>query len=235
MQTQVHPTPSFSSRSLRTYPLPFSTAKDFFQDSPWLKIPPHRRGEILIEPVFPRLGLLGGSSAGEGKMSKIAALAARRRQKENEKQSTTNINIRDAAEESVSSLSKLRAATTHTSYPLKQRPTTLRPNQESLSAVDQKQELPSPEYTPPTIQEEKNRTLVKIDLSDVIQPVAEVADLQANPSSFARTLMISHENASHFTPEPPNPFPQHAITSFDFLKPSPDDVVLKAQNYKGPR
>jgi len=229
MPTQVHPTPSFSSKSLNTYHLPPSTAKDFFQDSPWLNIPPHRRAEILIEPVFPRLGLLGGSSAGEGKMSKIAALAARRRQKENEKQNTTNIDTTN------SSLSKLRAATAHTSYPLKQHPTTPRPTPESISALSQKQEFPSPKYPPPTIQEEKNYTTLKRDLSDVVQSVADVTDLQAKPSSFARTLMISHENSLHFTPEPPNPFPQRAITFFDFLKPSPDDMVLKAQNFKGPR
>jgi elongation factor 1 alpha-like protein len=237
MPTQVHTTPSSSSISLNTYRLALSTAKNFFQDSPWLNIPPHRRAEILIVPLFPRLGLLGGSPAGEGKMSKIAALAARRRQKENEKQNTMNTDTTDAVEDSASSLSRLRSATAHTSYPLKQRPMTLRPTPESTSTLGQKEEFPSPEYPPPTTQEDKdkNKTIPKMDLSDAIQSIAEVAELQAKPSSFARTLMVSPGNALHLTPEPFNPFPQRAITTFDFLKPSPDDMVLKAQNSKGPR
>jgi elongation factor 1 alpha-like protein len=235
MPAQVHPTPSSSSKSLNTYHLPPSTAKDFFQDSPWLKIPPHRRAEILVEPAFPRLGLLGGSSAGEGKMSKIAALAARRRQKENEKQNTTNTDTTDVLEDSTSSLSKLRAATAHTSYPVKQRPMTTRRIPESTSILDQKPEFASPEYPPPSIQREKNKTILKADPSEAIESVANVADLQAKPSLFARTLMVSPENALPLSPEPPTPLPEPAISSFDFLKPSPDDVVLKARNSKGPR
>src|SRR5947207_10758761 len=66
---------------------PFSAA-EFFRDSPWLNIPPHRKGEILVESLYPRGGLKGGSSSSSrtpplntasGKMSKLAALAAARK------------------------------------------------------------------------------------------------------------------------------------------------------------
>ncbi|PGH27701.1 translation elongation factor Tu [Polytolypa hystricis UAMH7299] len=61
------------------------SAVDFFKDSPWLNIPAHRRAEILVEPLYPRLGLLGGAPEGGGKMSKLAALAAARKKRESEK------------------------------------------------------------------------------------------------------------------------------------------------------
>ena len=71
------------------YPAPPSTAHfsaaDFFRDCPWLNIPSHRKSEILIEPLYPRLGLLGGAPENGGKLSKLAALAAARKKKEGEK------------------------------------------------------------------------------------------------------------------------------------------------------
>lgn len=45
---------------------------EFWDDSPWGKIPSSRRADILVESVFPTGGLLGGS--GGGRSSKLAAL-----------------------------------------------------------------------------------------------------------------------------------------------------------------
>lgn len=60
-----------------------SSTAYFFKDSPWLDIPKERRGDILIEPLYPRGGLLGGSSSQvTGKISKLAALAAARKKKD---------------------------------------------------------------------------------------------------------------------------------------------------------
>ncbi|KAI9873272.1 MAG: Hsp70 suppressor, GTPase facilitates ribosomal subunit dissociation [Pleopsidium flavum] len=76
------------------YPIPFPSvpcsgsfsAAEFFQDSPWLNLPIQRRGEILIEPLYPRIRLLGGASTtADGKVSKLAALAAARKKKETDK------------------------------------------------------------------------------------------------------------------------------------------------------
>ncbi|KAL8656937.1 MAG: hypothetical protein Q9226_002426 [Calogaya cf. arnoldii] len=65
--------------------VPFS-AQAFFADAPWRNVPPERQGEILIQPLYPQGGLRGGSfGAGDAKISKIAALAAARKKKENEK------------------------------------------------------------------------------------------------------------------------------------------------------
>ncbi|KAI4097916.1 MAG: hypothetical protein LQ344_000188 [Seirophora lacunosa] len=63
----------------------------FFADAPWLDVPVDRQGEILIEPLYPRGGLLGGSSSQGGpKVSKLAALAAARKKKENERSSVVD-------------------------------------------------------------------------------------------------------------------------------------------------
>ncbi|EER41538.1 elongation factor Tu [Histoplasma capsulatum H143] len=75
--------PSSSPYPVPMCPEPFSAA-DFFKDSPWLNIPTRRRADILIEPLYPRLGLLGGAQETSGKVSKLAALAARKR-KESER------------------------------------------------------------------------------------------------------------------------------------------------------
>ncbi|PYI36414.1 hypothetical protein BP00DRAFT_332403 [Aspergillus indologenus CBS 114.80] len=83
----VYPAPPLMSPSPAAH---FSVA-DFFRDAPWLNVPAHRKGEILVEPLYPRLGLLGGApeGAGGGKVSKLAALAAARRKKEGDKAAAT--------------------------------------------------------------------------------------------------------------------------------------------------
>ena len=76
------------------FPIPFPpnpipaahfSAAEFFRDSPWLNVPSHRKADILVEPLYPRMGLLGGAQEGGGKVSKLAALAAARKKKEGEK------------------------------------------------------------------------------------------------------------------------------------------------------
>ena len=215
-----------------------STAKDFFWDSPWLNIPLHRRAEIRVEPVFSRLGLLGGSSTGEGKMSKIAALAAKRRQKEkeNEKQKVAATNTTDLPGDTASSLSKLRIATSHTLYPHKEHPLSSRHNLQSTSRIDQTQEPPPKgDALPPPREQRKDKRTEDSHQPNDAQSGANIADMQAKPSMFARTLMVSCDAAWPLSSRPPTLLPEPVISSFDFLKPSPDDVVLKAQNFKGPR
>lgn len=215
-----------------------STAKDFFWDSPWLNIPLHRQAEIIVEPVFPRLGLLGGSSAGGGKMSKIAALAAKRRQKEkeNEKQKIAGTSTSDLPEDTASSLSKLRIATSHTLYPHKEHPLSSRHELQSTSRIDQTQEPPPKgDALPPSRQQGKDKRTEDTHRPNDAQSGANVADMRAQPSMFARTLMIACDTALPLSSRRPTSLPEPVISSFDFLKPSPDDVVLKAQNFKGPR
>jgi elongation factor 1 alpha-like protein len=225
-----------ASKLLSSYNLAPHTAKSFFQDCPWLNVPSHRRAEILVKPVLPRFGLLGGSSTGEGKMSKLAALAAKRRQKENEKRQDPAADTETVVGDFVSSLRKLRDTTRNDPDSPKGR--SLQPLQDfgfssprehSQRRDSLKQILSSPK------QEENNRRSENVDAREQSQFEEDLADLRAKPSSFAQTLTECQDQASFF-PLESSTFPNGPLVSpFDFTKPSPDDVVLKAQNCKGPQ
>lgn len=221
-QSRQIPYTSQPSHQINSYHLLSLSARDFFHDSPWLNIPPHRRTDILIEPIFPRFGLLGGSSASDSKMSKLAALAARRRQKENEKQ-------QNSVEASASSLSRLGITTRNQPEKTKEPP--LQPHQTSnYKTLSRQTQDPSPvenRSTPLRPQFE--------DQPDSSQAVGKVDDLRAHPSLFASTLMNSRHSASFSLSDPSTSACGSVILPFDFSKPSPDDIVLKAQSFKGPQ
>jgi hypothetical protein len=169
-------------------------------------------------------------------MSKLAALAAKRRQKENEKQGIPAGKPVNSAEDSASSLEKLRIATKRVSSSLKEPTLQPRQNLESETHPKQTQECSSPntKSSQPKQQGEEKRTEDQ-GQPDSAQSEASFGALRAKPSLFARTLVDSGHSASYFPLEPLSSLLDPAVSFFDFSKPSPDDVVLKAQNFKGPR
>ena len=220
------------------------TAAAFFKDAPWLGIPAHRRAEILIEPLYPRVGLLGGASTEcGGKVSKLAALAAARKKKENEK---SNDASSKPSTSSVALLDKLGggrrvnnkaqdglgqpkyhgdplAAILDESMPLaRNRTYTMRKRRSpspSPSSKEKVQEPPEDDHSPPQL------------------PKSVVA----TPSTFARAML----GASAETGDPyaemspltmfklPYEAEMNITESSAFAGPSPDDIVTKAQNSKG--
>ncbi|OQE47367.1 hypothetical protein PENCOP_c001G02677 [Penicillium coprophilum] len=238
------------------YPAPPSTAHfsaaDFFRDCPWLNVPSHRKADILIEPLYPRLGLLGGAPESGGKLSKLAALAAARKKKEGEKvpslpeastPSTPNLeqpktssldhtgtsrSLRDRlaasgrstpkASEGTGSLRRL-ANPSPSSQPVLKQPTseTRKPSVSEVSESMQRvvleaKEGPEPEQTVPTIRASPSTFASTIVGSATGPTVAEPSLLHSNSSDLLRIYGQDHA-------EP-----------FDFAAPSPDDVVLNAQN-----
>lgn len=169
-------------------------------------------------------------------MSKLAALAAKRRQKENEKQQNSNANLETSVEDSASSLSKPRIEPKHkTSHP-NGTPSRLRKNIVSGSSNKTNQEPSFSEQDPPaTMEKEPRQGKDDDDERDHCALEADIGDLRAKPSSFARVLVDFPDTASSFPPKSSAPLKDSFITPFDFTKPSPDDVVLKAQNFKGLR
>ena len=225
---------------------PFS-AKDFFKDSPWLKIPYHRQGEISIESRYTRGGLLGGSSLGGGpKVSKLAALAAARKKKENEKviqqgssSPSTSNSLLDRLSTKANTNSKdpesiLRAVkpTSESALNGVEPPAASSPRKYSI----RKRKDPSP---PPPVVAKKEKPPQEEE--DLLGPPEVLA---AAPSSFARTMIGNANPSPNVDPERP---PVHAaalLTSFStlplntaksnaFTGPSPDDVISNAQNSKG--
>lgn len=209
---------------------------DFFSDSPWLNIPEERRGEILIERLYPQGGLLGGSSKPDGApKSKLAALAAARKKKENQRGDDGQ-----NATSSVALLDKLSG-----------KPRQLRPNSASTLASPQ----PLSAITEQTVSEAPRRysrrkpKVLEFPLDD--QPAKEASTKShslasslierkpevtptADPSMFARTIFgataVSQQHDIQTLDRHTLGLDTHA--EFDFAGPSPDDVVTKAHSTK---
>lgn len=198
---------------------PFSAA-DFFRDSPWLQIPNHRKAQILIEPLYPRGGLLGGSS-NSGKMSKLAALAAKRRQKDSERSASTSTNSGPTQDDYTASLNKLRIT-----QPSRKLEITKMTEPSTIGKIGVDFEaLNTGEVKETTHQRDIEEQ--PLEASSVVDQ-----DIRAQPSAFA-SIMTSHD-AANYSPASIDVLSVDAIAkSFDFAEPSPDDIVTRAQTSKG--
>ena len=214
------------------------TAIDFFNDSPWLSIPEARRGEILIEPIHPRGGLLGGASKSDGApKSKLAALAAARKKKEihgaeNRQNATSSVALldkldhkgRQARPNSVQNLASSESPSAITEQTVNER--TRKDARRKSKGVDA-----SSTHQPLKKASEESNSLT----SPIIEKKPEIIPT-AGPSVFARTIFgapaaSQHEDVSSSDCYMIGP---STYAEFDFAGPSPDDVVIKAQNTKGP-
>ncbi|KAL8731723.1 MAG: hypothetical protein Q9181_004191 [Wetmoreana brouardii] len=218
---------------------------DFFADAPWLNVPKERRGEILIEPLYPQGGLLGGSPIQGGtKTSKLAALAAARKKKENEKQDSAEPRGANASVALLEKLtnkaqndepsngkgltgSKLEAAVSSEarSSPMLQPRKYSKKRQESLHAVA------------PGSKDLKSLSSSAYD-SGESAPGGSIQSMPtAAPSPFAQTIFGSLHEAQ---PSLLESFQSLALSlpqtsrpnakSSPFAGPSPDDLVTKAQS-----
>lgn len=187
---------------------------DFFKDTPWLNVPSERQA-VFIAPLYPRVGLLGGSSDGAPKMSKLQALAAARKKKAQEQKSG-----RSDVEKPMSDLSINGGPKEETTvdpaakqpsrgFPLRKRKDS-NPHEKSLKT-------PSPK---------SDAGMTDPDTQMEIAPIS-----QAEPSAFASTMFSSPvpsaPSASLFT----LPYTAATTAATDpFAGPSPDDVVMAAQS-----
>ncbi|MCJ1478360.1 Hsp70 suppressor, GTPase facilitates ribosomal subunit dissociation [Lambiella insularis] len=223
---------------------PFS-AKDFFEDCPWLNIPPSRKGEILIEPLYPRGGLPGGSAQAAPKVSKLAALAAARKKKENDKSTgdgskplTSSIALLDKLSITGKPSTEGKRTTQETSDYAEKRPK-IGSSESSLLASPvnreprrypaKKPKVPSPvPIQPPDI--DKTPDPIE-DEPEIPPPIA------AAPSAFARTML----GTTHASNNPArtriipaalsfSPYALNLTESNPFAGPSPDDIVANAQS-----
>ncbi|KAL8995477.1 MAG: hypothetical protein Q9188_006796 [Gyalolechia gomerana] len=216
----------------------------FFADAPWLNIPLDRQGEILIEPLYPRSGLLGGSSNQAGsKVSKLAALAAARKRKENEKPNSAESQNSNSA---VALLERLTIKTQRgESFPVEEpigaKPEVSAPAYEAPSAHIRK-------YVKGERRSSQAATTLANEAPDMTAPSTSpnrdsVWDRiapsipTAAPSMFARVMFSPSQDPKPSLDEsfPPLTFSLQQLhgsaTKTDpFLVPSPDDIVKKAQN-----
>ena len=214
------------------------SARDFFKDCPWLKIPLERQALILIEPLCPRGRLLGGSGEAAPKVSKLAALAAARKKKENEKLSERDSK---AITSSTALLDKLRIGDQNAEgkriteeandrsgktarLNLSHTASTSQPATKEGRKYPARKPKAPPEPAPPPQSEEPPSPL-----EDTPEPPPA---LLASPSVFARTMF-----GSASTPDSVinsrlsfSPYTLNIAESNPFADPSPDDVVANAQN-----
>ncbi|KAE8374657.1 P-loop containing nucleoside triphosphate hydrolase protein [Aspergillus bertholletiae] len=231
---------------------PHFSAADFFRDSPWLNVPAHRKADILIEPLYPRLGLLGGAPESGGKVSKLAALAAARKKKEGDKAATTapaqnaetDKTTTPSAEQKGASLS-LRERLAGNGKLQKpegaQSPRPLGKLSRLGSHSPQKKPSPGPvkqNGVAPVSPVKLQRDITAKPLVKEEEKEQPTVNIRASPSTFASTLVGDAVRPKMTEPSPLFPtsmdlmeiYGQDLTEPFDFTGPSPDDVVFNAQS-----
>lgn len=231
---------------------PHFSAADFFRDSPWLNVPAHRKADILIEPLYPRLGLLGGAPESGGKVSKLAALAAARKKKEGDKASTAapaqNAEVNKtpvpSTEQKGASLSLRERLAGNGKIPKPEGAQSPRPlGKLSHPGSHSPQKKPSPELVKQNGASQVNSANVQQELTagplvkkeEKEQPTVNI---RASPSTFASTIVGDVTRPKLTEPSPlfstsldlMEIYGQNLTEPFDFTGPSPDDVVLNAQS-----
>ncbi len=208
---------------------------EFFRDSPWLDVPKERIGEILVEPLYARRGLLGGTSKQDGApKSKLAALVATRKNKENQRPEDGRISTN-----SVALLDKL--AVTSRESKMNQGPDTSVPSRQSQT-TERAAKVRNRQYH---ARKPQDTSVLKPpqEVSSIIEmpPPRPSVESQpegvpaATPSVFAQIMLGLISKAESVEPQS---LDQHAVrafvncTEFNFAGPSPDDVVLEAQTSK---
>ena len=233
----AHPmTPAFHTRSSD-----FSAA-EFFCDSPWLNVPLHRKTDILIEPLYPRCRLLGGAPQSDGKMSKLAALAAARKKKEGEKkglEKTKLLRPEDNASEAMSTTEPRNSTLT-----LLERLSVNGKDQrgsEKADSFSRKEAMSTSRGNREKIVVRKHNEAVEKKVEEILKnkhdeaKTSKPVDLRASPSTFANIIIGS---TTHVEPSHPSGrsfdvmhiYGQGLTEPFDFADSSPDDIVLKAQS-----
>jgi elongation factor 1 alpha-like protein len=183
-------------------------ATDFWQDTPWLNIPAHRAALIVEHPSSRGRLLGGGPKAKEGKVSKLAALAAKRRQAEAAKSSEDSVIAGSAtSDDYTETLNQLRISQSRKSV------STETDQQDELAEladdVNMSDANKEAQENPPRKEEE------------VFQ------DLRGTPSPFAKTLagIGPPTGVNNLTVDQLG----LSVPTFKFAEPSPDDVIAKAQ------
>ena len=176
-----------------------------------------RQAEILIEPLQPRGGLLGGSSREPPKKSKLAALAAARKQKA--PVSRPGNSALDLLDTLTNEDDHKGATTNGKDKILRSRRYPLQRNEERTKSVSEPQVKHNTPSSEPKEEVQEPESTAPVSL----------------PSAFAFT-MLGLSNTSQHTPPNTSSYnllytnSSNANANVDpFSGPSPDDIVAKAQ------
>lgn len=174
----------------------------FFLDAPWLNIPAERKGDF-IAPLHPRGGLLGGSPGEGPKMSKLQALAAERKKKQQEQKERGSSGV----EKAMTNIGPIKDAKFKGGkYP----------------AVNSTGSL-----TPQPIQEQTEEKDADASNRDNNADPAEPSDFASTMFSATSPAKPRHRTDSSFTL--PYITATASVPTDPFAGLSPDDIVLAAQ------
>lgn len=190
---------------------------------PWLNTPKERQ-TIFVEPSRPRGGLLGGSSASSGKMSKLQALAAARKKKAEDQKSEKVVK---ETTQQVDKLSLTSPALKENVRPLGSAFGKRPAETKAAERLGQQDKEPKPEPPPEKVATQSTQQ-ASSPTTENMSPLENTA-----PSAFAQALL--GPTTTSIAPAPRNqyPFPYMNFTSSvtdAFSEPSPDDKVLTAQS-----
>ena len=197
------------------------------------------------------MGLLGGAQESNGKVSKLAALAAARKKKEGEKQpagttpAATTPSVDKTPElsstEPKGSPLTLRERLAGNGKP--QKPSdglsSLRSLGKGTPAASPLKKKPSPDLNEPQAPAEPEpKEPTKEDMADHEEKEQPEVNIRAPPSGFASTIvgdstrpMMTEPSTLHSnTVDLMKIYGQDLTEPFDFAGPSPDDVVVNAQS-----
>ncbi|KAF2275483.1 uncharacterized protein EI97DRAFT_502040 [Westerdykella ornata] len=201
--------------------------RDFFWDTPWGNVESCRLGVIREIPVLPRGRLLGGSS----RPSKLAALAAARKKKQEEANRETAVPQPNAsaseADQAVALLDKLNFKNKAGNGSSTPTPSEERGRNERLGRLQflKRQSSPEKVNTPPEEPPEPEEEVLTV----------QVPNIRTTPSMFASTICGIGRLPAAEQPSVISSFPVPFSGMEDptsrglFAGPSPDDIVLRAQ------
>lgn len=196
--------------------------RHWFKDVSWTHLRQEQRGQGMVEQGRPRLTMRGGSTAAPVKMSKLAALAKARKQKQSE---TPASSPRPASTPSTSHNDAFTDTTVRNATP--QKSTT----QHSMAIRSSN-----------PAESNSNTKITELPENTEAQNLRQ--DSKAPPSIFAR-IMCSDSSRSTGPIAHTNPHPQDVTTALAsalfghgqstqsanvLTGPSPDDIVTKAQS-----
>ncbi|KAM0527048.1 hypothetical protein ACHAP6_002704 [Verticillium nonalfalfae] len=206
----------------------------YFEDMPWMNVPKHRQA-MMVPPVLPVGGLLGG---GEGpKVSKLQALAAARKKK-----SEAVKKPEESEERTQKRLAELNINEQTYAENVKPGSGILAKRQKLVSAnsggktLPAAQPLPIPSGpSPPTTMEVDE--VHNEESSDPAPAEEQAVTSTSRPSAFAHVLCgLSAGSADPSTDTFNLPYKSSPLfNSAAFDQPSPDDIVLAAQAKAGNR
>ncbi|CAD6449361.1 8c653c68-7b3a-4870-b09b-57c95e3f3990 [Sclerotinia trifoliorum] len=208
-----------------------SSAKNFFANIPWFNLPPERVA-IFTPPSQHPGGLLGGSSEGTPKMSKLQALAAARRKKAQDQQSLVSEVEKPMANLSLNKTGDDSATELHDNKSISSSGDSLSKDAKHGGSPFRKRKDSNPHEKVLKPQPTSRNHQTKI-----VPPVESSPVYQASPSAFASTMFQTASVTPR--PRPENNFTMPYTSEVlntpanPFAGPSPDDVVIAAQSKAG--